>query len=185
MVKVTRANIRELIFCSSTVFLLLWIQAPLFAQQTDSSNFKYPNGQQKIESLKEGYLTRQLHLSPEQSQQFWPVYNQYQKEMRQLNRERKENQLNKNELSKASNNEIKQSLDKDFNYQEKALEIRKRYRDKFNQVLPPRKVMELYKSEKDFNMKLIRELRRRRNMDNMPPSRAGRRPPEWRPTGRR
>ena len=39
---------------------------------------------QKIESYKIQYLTEKLDLSPEMAQKFWPVYNQYQKEMRAI-----------------------------------------------------------------------------------------------------
>jgi Spy/CpxP family protein refolding chaperone len=119
------------------------------------------NGQQKIESLKIAYITQQLNLDPAQAQKFWPVYNQYQAALHRLSRQRRKNLMSEDELHKASDSEIERSLDQDFSYQKQALQIREEYRDKFRKVLPPEKVAQLYRAERDFNLKLIRELHRR------------------------
>jgi Spy/CpxP family protein refolding chaperone len=119
------------------------------------------SGQQKIESLKIAYITQQLNLDPAQAQKFWPVYNQYQAALHDLARKRRKNLMNQDQLQKASDSQIEQSLDKDFDYQKQALKIREQYRDKFSQVLPPEKVMQLYRAERNFNLKLIHELHRR------------------------
>ncbi|HEX5552392.1 MAG TPA: hypothetical protein VFX43_04010 [Chitinophagaceae bacterium] len=149
-----------------TAMTLIFSGKVLLAQQQGSnSKGTRADAQQKIEALKVAYLTQQLNLNPGEAQKFWPVYNQYQKELHQLGRERRKNQMNKRELNKASDSQIKSSLDKDFNYQEQALAIKKKYRGKFDQVLPARKVVQLYKAEKDFNLKLIKELRRRQGKE--------------------
>ena len=41
-------------------------------------------GNDKIESLKIAYITKRLQLTPEESQKFWPVYNQYEAEKKQI-----------------------------------------------------------------------------------------------------
>lgn len=137
-----------------------------FAQQPDNQGNQNPNDQeamQKIESLKMAYLTNQLNLSPSEAQKFWPVYNQYESQLQQINRERRENQLQRNNLKDPSDQQIEQSLNRDFQLRQQALQLRENYRKQFQQVIPPRKVSRLYQSEKDFNMKLIQELRRRQD----------------------
>jgi len=119
------------------------------------------SAQQKIESLKADYLNQQLKLSPDQAQRFWPLYRQYQQQMAALARQRRQNQLSRNQLNHPSDAQVDQSLDRDFKLQQQALQLREQYRQKFRQVIPSEKVMQFYKSEKDFNMKLVRELRRR------------------------
>ena len=37
----------------------------------------------KIEALKVAFITKRLNLSPEESQKFWPIYNQYEAEKKQ------------------------------------------------------------------------------------------------------
>jgi hypothetical protein len=146
---------RPLLGAIALVALCQWSAS---AQQPDRNN---SSAQQKIESLKADYLDQQLKLSPDQAQRFWPLYRQYQQQMAALARQRRQNQLSRNQLNHPSDAQVDQSLDRDFKLQQQALQLREQYRQKFRQVIPSEKVMQFYKSEKDFNMKLVRELRRR------------------------
>lgn len=136
-----------------------------FSQQNNVQNNQGNNGnaQQKIESLKMAYLTQQLDLTPKEAQKFWPVYNQYQQEMQKINQEERSNRKERNNLKNPSDQQIEQSLDRDFQLRQQALQLRENYRKQFRKVIPPRKVSKLYQSEREFNMKLIQELRRRQN----------------------
>jgi len=119
---------------------------------------------QKVEALKIAYISRQLDLSPDEARRFWPVYNQYQQDLRKLVQDKRQHQLSRKELQAASNEEATQALNNQLDDQQKALSLRKTYKQKFMQVLSPQKVMLLYKSERDFNNRLIRELGKRREM---------------------
>lgn len=146
-------------------FMALGICA--FSQQNDSQDNQRDNGnaQQKIESLKMTYLTQQLDLTPKEAQKFWPVYNQYQQEMQKINQEERSNRKERNNLKNPNDQQIEQSLDRDFQLRQQALQLRENYRKQFRNVIPPRKVSKLYQSERDFNMKLIQELHRRQNTE--------------------
>ena len=48
------------------------------AQEIDQNEKK----QQDIESLKVAFISRELELTPEEAQKFWPLYNQYSKELK-------------------------------------------------------------------------------------------------------
>ena len=145
--------------------LVALCQGSALAQQPDRDN---SSAQQKIESLKADYLNQQLKLSPDQAQRFWPLYQQYQQQMATLARQRRQNQLSRNQMNHPSDAQVDQSLDRDFKLQQQALQLREQYRQKFRQVIPSEKVMQFYKSEKDFNMKLVRELRRRGSGEEAP-----------------
>lgn len=133
----------------------LFISNPVSGQQPSEGDL------QKIESLKQSYISKQLNLSPKEAKEFWPLYKKYEKEMEQLSFKRKDNLMNKKELNKASEQQVKKSLDQDINIQQQVLQIRKRYKAQFMKILPAKKVMKLYKSEREFNTKLIEELGRR------------------------
>lgn len=151
------------------VFLL---GAALVALSQRPARAQQPEGaQKKIESLKSQYLTRQMELSPEEARKFWPVYREYQQQMDALARKRRQNQRARSQMDHPSDAEIDQSLDRDFKLQQQALQLREQYRQRFRQIIPSQKVMQFYKSEKDFNMKLVRELQRRSNNDGNTPSR--------------
>lgn len=162
--------------CFIFLFILLGIH---FTANAQDNNPKDNNDAlQKIEAVKKAYLTRQLDLNPQEAEKFWPLYNQYQKEMHSVIKERRQNHMNKNQLNKADNEQIEETMNRDFQLEQQALQIRQKYRKEFQEVLPPRKVMKVYRSEKDFNMKLIEELHRRQNkgLDNDGPKRRQRQP---------
>lgn len=150
--------------------LLVLMSGAASAQQPDQPE---AGAQKKIESLKSAYLGQQLNLSPEEAKRFWPVYQQYQQQMESLAEKRRENQDARNRMTHPSDQEVDQALDRDFNLQQQALQLREQYRQRFRQIIPSQKVMQLYKSERDFNMKLIRELRQRGGSE-----------PQARPAGR-
>jgi Spy/CpxP family protein refolding chaperone len=163
------------IFLGLAYALLGCVPCQLHAQQLTRPNSGNVQGSQRVEALKRGYLNQQLDLSPEQAKKFWPLYNQYQQDMKQLARKRRENQMGQTGSRQSNDRQIEKSMDKDFNIDEKALQTREHYRDQFRQVMPPRKVMQFYKAEKDFNQQLIEELHRRRSQANpsRPPQRSG------------
>lgn len=107
----------------------------------------------RLEALKIAYLTKQLNLTTEEAQKFWPVYNKYIGEMRQL----KQPNVKMDELE----------------LEEKAVAIRKKYKNDFTQILPGGdRVNRFYKADREFNMMLQREMMERRQlkMDRKPKS---------------
>jgi hypothetical protein len=98
----------------------------------------------KLQSLEIAFLTKELNLSPEEAQKFWPVYNQYSAEMRGALR------------NKENDPDV---LDK----QQKLLDIRKKYKTEFLKVLPPERVNQVFTSEVKFREMVRRELQERQN----------------------
>ncbi len=95
-----------------------------------------------IEALKVAYITRQLNLTPEEAQKFWPVHNIYFEELKKTRRE---------------------NLDNELVFEEKALNVRKKYNSDFKKILmSDERVNKLFKLEKDFNNELRKELMNRR-----------------------
>ncbi len=123
---------------------------------------------QKIESYKIQYLTEKLDLSPEMAQNFWPVYNQYQKEMRAIlkgrlefpPREREERE--KNDFEKMSDAELEKMILGQLMDQKKLSELKIQYFEKFKACLGTRGAAKYYKAELDFHRRLMRELGKRR-----------------------
>ena len=123
---------------------------------------------QKIESYKIQYLTEKLDLSPEMAQKFWPVYNQYQKEMRAILKghpefppeERVERE--KNDFEKMSDAELEKMILGQLMDQKKLSELKIQYFEKFKACLGTRGAAKYYKAELDFHRRLMRELGKRR-----------------------
>lgn len=108
------------------------------AQKRPEKQFNKNN----IEALKVAYITRQLNLTPEEAQKFWPVHNIYFEELKKTRRE---------------------NLDNELVFEEKALNVRKKYNSDFRKILmSDERVNKLFKLEKDFNNELRKELMNRR-----------------------
>jgi len=96
---------------------------------------------EKVQSLKIAFITQKLQLSPEEAQHFWPVYDQYQKEVQDLQLENRNSPV--------------------IEIEEKLLDIRKRYLGTFERMLGADKTNRLFTAERDFRTLLIRRLQNR------------------------
>ena len=103
---------------------------------------------QDIEALKVAFISRELELTPEEAQKFWPIYNEYSKEMKTI---------------VADDQDV---LDRD----EKVLNLRKRYRDQFTKVIGEPRMNRLYNAEGKFRQLLIKSMRNQKaQKSNNPP----------------
>jgi hypothetical protein len=95
-----------------------------------------------LESYKIAYLSQRMNLSPEEGQRFWPIYNQYTAEMRQV------------QLSFRNNRD-------EISREDAVLNIRKKYNFLFSRALPREKVNMFFHTEREFNNFVQREMQRR------------------------
>ena len=105
---------------------------------------------ERIQSLKIAFITQKLQLTPDEAQKFWPIYNQYDQEIKALQLNDKNGPVIENE--------------------EKLLNIRKKYLNSFEKVIGPEKVNRLFNAERDFREILIRRLQKR-NQQRLEPLR--------------
>ena len=133
-------------------------------------NAQRPDFEQRMERLnaqKIAFFTQKLQLTSEEAEKFWPVYNAYQKE-------KTENQKNKMKLQSKfrqdSNNlddkELENMADEYINYIKKDANISTDYHQKFKNVLSINKVMRLYQAENQFKAMLLRQLRNEQQKKN-------------------
>ncbi|HRH47702.1 MAG TPA: hypothetical protein PLP23_03050 [Panacibacter sp.] len=112
------------------------------------------NSSKKVEDVKVEYMTKELNLTPEESQKFWPVYNNYYAEIK---------------LAR------KNYINDEVAFEEKVVEIRKRYKDDFRKVLngearanrvfvSEKKLRDLFKKELQNRQKLRRPLNRQQKL---------------------
>jgi hypothetical protein len=130
----------------------------IFLATITSSFAQQPNAGKRvkeIETIKIGYITRRLSLTPEESQKFWPVYNSYQKELLNINKHKKQNRITQSENPE-------KLVDDDFKFDTQILELKKKYRVEFAKILSSEKVKNLYIAEREFREELIKQLKNRR-----------------------
>src|SRR5687767_904503 len=78
-----------------------------------------PEKREQIESMKIAFLTNKLSLTPEEAQQFWPVYNQYQDELHKLRENhRKERRDVKDEFETMKDAEVEKIVDNEIAFRQ-------------------------------------------------------------------
>lgn len=116
----------------------------------------------EIKAQKTAYLTTKMELSPEESQKFWPVYNQYDKEIEAVRKDRRDARRAVKQDADITDAEADAIIEKELANQQRELDIRKKYSAEFKKVIGARKTMLLAKAERDFLRELLGRLRDRR-----------------------
>jgi hypothetical protein len=129
--------------------ICLVIALPLSAQEKGQRS-------QQIETVKIAFITQKLNLKSSEAERFWPVYNSYQKEMREVFKLRREA---KNKKDDNASDKLNGELD----FESRILDIRRKYKQEFSKVLPGEKVLQFYEAEREFREQMIKELKGRRD----------------------
>ena len=148
-----------------TISLLLLFQLNVSAQK-DS----HEERREKYRSEKISFLTLNLELSPTEAEKFWPVYNQMEKERWEAQKARRnmETKVSEAEESLSEKQVIKLTKDYAGSMQKEGMLVAK-YNVEFLEILPPQKVLKLYKTENDFRMYMMKKYRdQRRNGEKHP-----------------
>jgi len=119
---------------------------------------------EKIKTLKVNYISSELNLSPELAEVFWPIYNQYEKENRELRSIKIRNikvEIEQNGSIDNMSDKMALELSKKFlKISESYFENRKSTFKKLEKILPPQQLLKLNFVEMDFNQKVLRKLQR-------------------------
>jgi hypothetical protein len=149
------------------IFLLLGICSKTFGQIGGRPIFKRPptfqervlrrqqnGGVNRIEQVREQYVGHRLSLSADEGQKFWPVYRRYQEALKEIRRKKRLN----NSSEQVNGTE---QINKELFYESELVDTRKYYTGEFLKILPPDKVSEIFKSEREFTDELIKQLSER------------------------
>lgn len=100
-----------------------------------------PGERPNIEAIKVAYITKQLNLSAEEAQKFWPVHNAYMAELKKARDANREAELA---------------------FEEQALSIRKKYNNDFKKILNgDDRVNTVFKLDRNFNDMMRQEMMKR------------------------
>lgn len=106
--------------------------------------------EERVKSLKIAFVTEKLALTPDESEKFWPVYNQMEAERASLMAEKKSDFGDD-----ITDKEALLYITRHFDIREKEIQLERRYIDKFKTLLPDRKVAKLLWVEKQFRQEVM------------------------------
>lgn len=128
---------------------------------------------EKVDAMKAAYITRQLDLSAEEAQVFWPVYNELDKKIDELRIATAEKMMairkSGKKIEDMSEAELKALMQERLDNDEKIAQLKKAYHEKFIKILGVHKTAKLYMAELDFARQLMRRARQGAPGDDMPP----------------
>ena len=115
----------------------------------------------KLHNEKIAFFTSEIDLTPEEAQQFWPVYNQFLKETQNAHtKSAKALQALKNRSGeKLTEAELQKRIDEYVASIAAQDEVFVKYAVEFKKVLPMEKVAKLYVAKEKFRIKMIRRFR--------------------------
>ena len=117
---------------------------------------------EKIEAARIAMITKELDLTPEQAQKFWPVYNEFKAKRGELSRSFKQKRR-EFDASKASEEERQQMLDLRLETQQNQLNLEKEYSQKLLDVISSKQIIQLRQAEDKFRKLLIERLQQNRD----------------------
>lgn len=129
---------------NSKTFLLLMLLCTSFIVHAQEPPPPDPKREEKIQALEIAFISRKLELTPEEAQKFWPVFNEYKRDMRGV-------------MMQHRNNPDMDEIERE----QKMIDIRKNYRDRFKAVIGQPRMNKLFQAEREFRGVLLNQLKNR------------------------
>jgi Spy/CpxP family protein refolding chaperone len=116
----------------------------------------------RIKTLKVGFITDKLDLTPEQAQKFWPIYNDFESKMneirfKELRAYRKEIRLNSSTMTEA---EARKLITKMNRTENKMNALNNDLSNQLLDIIPAKKIILLKLAEIDFKKKMLQKLKK-------------------------
>lgn len=131
----------------TTFFLLLTSLAITKAQEKSFD---------AIESEKIAYITKELKITPSEAQRFFPIYNKYMNELKELKKAKRGTGAPQQANSFTGRRDV-------IAFDAKEVETKKKYREEFSKVVGQARASQFFQVVEDFNDLLRSTLQERQN----------------------
>ncbi len=115
----------------------------------------------KIESARIALITGRLGLSPSQAEKFWPLYNEFSRQKRDIRSEVSTARKNIDPQN-ITDQQSKRLMDLQFDAKQKELNLEKEYAGRLRAVISSQQIFSLRKAEDDFKRMLLQRIDQRR-----------------------
>ncbi len=156
-------------FKRTILSIILLLSVASFASAAAQSSVLSPDDRQRwiseIRNYKHDFLARELDLSREQQNEFFPLYDEMEDRIEALNAQARDIEANVSENPDAGDLEILGAAYAQFELKKLEGEIELEYYDKFKEILNPRQLLQLKSAERLFTRQLVN---RRNQMRQQP-----------------
>lgn len=137
------------------VFCFLFTALPVLSQEEDRDAQR-----ERIKALKVAFFTQELNLNEQTAEKFWPIYNRYEKERRELH---KREHIDIKNVECISEDEAENLIDEFLSVENEEYKIKKQLFKDLKQIISAKDIIKLHKLEDEFHKKLIKEYRSKRD----------------------
>ena len=135
----------------SYIFILLWNAF----QSESQTNAK----RDKIDQLRVAFINSKVNLSNQETQQFWPLYNELNDKLDLLKKTYRINFIKNFNAESLTDKEAEALLTAEFILKQKELDLNKEYYEKYKKILPIKKIALIKMAENDFKKELIKTIK--------------------------
>jgi len=132
----------------------------VFAIVISAINFSFAQNDgpraERVKAMKAAYITTELELSTEESEKFWPVYNEFQEKLKSL---RVNKWKGKSSLSDLSDAEAMELMEKQFDLEEERIRVSRDYAKRLSTIISPKRLIKLREAEREFKKELLKRVR--------------------------
>ncbi|MEN0045472.1 MAG: hypothetical protein AAF806_00290 [Bacteroidota bacterium] len=136
---------------SLLILLIFGITTTLSAQQMRK---------ERIKAFRAAVFVEELQLTEEEAADFFPIYNAFDQEQEALKKELRQARRN---IELVADADVKTHIEKMFEIEEQQIDLKRKYFNRFMEVLPVRKVLRIHKAEQEFRKLLLEKLKERRD----------------------
>ena len=130
-----------------------------YAQDLELDDIPQFRGQamERIKSMRIAFITNKLALTTEQSQDFWPIYNQYENSQKKI---RSKYRRDKN-INLMSDGEVEDYLTARLQMDQELLDLKKNYYNQLKAAISIRQIAQISTAEREFKTMILKEWRQR------------------------
>jgi hypothetical protein len=113
--------------------------------------------EERIRSMRIAFITDKLALTPEESQNFWPVYNEFTGALTEL----KDSAKKPESFDDMSDDEAVAFLDHSISVEKQAIALKQNYINQLKDLIPVQKIAKLHMIEMEFKKEMLNQVKRR------------------------
>ena len=113
----------------------------------------------KIQAARVAYITERLGLTPNESERFWALHNEFEVERDKIRQKYRAPRA----VESMSDQEAEAFISRRFDMEQELLTLKRDYFQQFKKAVSPRKIALFNKADKEFRLQILKRLQERRS----------------------
>lgn len=117
---------------------------------------------EQLKALKVAYITNELQLTPEEAARFWPIFNAFEAQQKEIRKQKLKTYLELSDLGdydKLSEKDAAQLVNQMEAMEDEIHQARKKLWQSLKTAIPAVKMLKLKKAEEQFNRRMLQKLK--------------------------